>query len=154
MNKEEIDIKLRLVEALIIIMGIWATIKVVYENSVNLFIIGLFFVVSIIYFSGFSIGLNKYSRKLLPLIAFLIGVFFSAILGIFIGLNIPGDLSFRSIVALLYYGTLTLVITSALNEREKIFEFRAYLKRNSKMFLILGMILIFLMGVFVGNFFK
>lgn len=117
MDDKEKDLKIRLIEILLIISGLLIGIKQISETSVpTLFI--LFFATAIMYFIVVSNDLYQSFGFYFRFLTFLVAVLFSASLAIAIGVSMQGTYSFRSIMAILYYVVFTLLIFIALSEKE------------------------------------
>jgi len=119
MRHESIEIKLRLMEALLIIAGILVATKQISENSSNVLIVVVFFATSILYYAIISLDIVKSAGILFNFIILFLGGTFSALLGIAIGVTTPGSLEIRSLSALSYYVIFTIIIFLALNEKEQ-----------------------------------
>jgi len=114
MDKEEADLKLRLIEVLLIIAGILVGMKQIFTDM-SISIIVLFFAASIMYYTQVSDYRNK--RPLSHLLVFLVALLFSATLGTAIGVTTQGDSLFRIIMVIVYYVVFTILLSIALSER-------------------------------------
>lgn len=114
MDKEEADLRLRLIEVLLIIAGILVVFKQISDFLVP------FFSVAILYFILISNRTNfksQFYKFLFYLVTVFVAALFSASLGTVVGYITPGDLSFKSWLSVLYYVIFTILLFIALSEK-------------------------------------
>lgn len=131
MNDRETDLKLRLIEVLLIILGIATSILVIKQNYLSMATFILFFPMAILYYVVVSNKWYQMSKKLLAITAFFVAVFFSSSLGITIGVTIPGNFTFQSFLAISYYVIFSAILFIALTEEKMIIQ---SLKKIRKLF--------------------
>lgn len=125
MDEKEIDLKLRLIETLLVIIGILIGIQKIFPNAPSLYTSVLFFPVAILYYILVSSD-SYHFKPLFYLVTLLVAIFFSASLGIVVGVTVYGDLTIRSILAILYYLVFTVVLFIVLSEKGSV---RHWLKK-------------------------
>lgn len=106
MDKEEADLKLRLIEVLLIIAGILVGMK---QISLNMSISIIFFLFAILYFIQVSDYKNK--KSLSHFIVFFVAVSFSVTLGAAMGISTQGD-SLGLIVMMFVFTILLFMVLS------------------------------------------
>lgn len=113
MDQKEKESKEKFLGNLILISSIIVAIKSIGEIDPWMYI--WFLVFSVLYYAIISNKLLLNNKRLLVFAAFIVSIFFSALIGVAIGRITPLE-PFKSVTTVVYYLTLTLVLTVSLND--------------------------------------